>query len=89
MPEVIRRLLDEYDCQLKFVVDTPADIAEIESWLAQFPDVAASRVLLMPQGTTLPELKDRAVWLEPLCVEQGWTYCPRKHIEWYGHTRGT
>ena len=25
----------------------------------------------MPQGTTLPELQQRAVWLEPLCVEQG------------------
>ena len=89
VPEVIRRLLDEYDCQLKFVVDTPADIAEIEQWLAQFPDVAAARVWCMPQGTTLPELQERAVWLEPLCAERGWSYCPRKHIEWYGHTRGT
>jgi 7-carboxy-7-deazaguanine synthase len=33
-PEVIRRLIAEYDYQLKFVVDRPADCDEIERYLA-------------------------------------------------------
>ena len=29
------------------------------------------------------------VWLKPYCEERGLTYCPRKHIEWFGMMRGT
>jgi len=88
-PEVIRRLLDEYECQLKFVVERPEDLAEIDRWLAEFPDVSAHQVWLMPEGTATAELAQRTVWLEPLSRERGWNFCPRRHIEWYGHTRGT
>ncbi|MGC4007312.1 MAG: 7-carboxy-7-deazaguanine synthase QueE [Pirellulales bacterium] len=89
VPDVVRRLLDEYDCQLKFVVDVPADVDEIAEYLARFDDVDPARVWLMPQGTTPDELAVRAAWLEPLCAARGWNYCPRMHIAWYGHTRGT
>jgi 7-carboxy-7-deazaguanine synthase len=43
----------------------------------------------MPQGTTQEELRTRAAWLKPYCHEQGFTFCPRKQIEWYGALRGT
>ncbi len=88
-PEVIRRLVAEYEYQLKFVVDSPADCDEVERYLEEFREVDRRRVLLMPQGTDLKSLEARGEWLEPLCRERGLRYCPRQHIEWYGHTRGT
>lgn len=88
-PEVLRRLLAEHRCQLKFVVDTRADCDDIERFLEQFPEVPRDLVWLMPQGVTHEELTARAEWLVPYCAAHGVRYCPRRHVEWYGHRRGT
>ena len=88
-PEVIRRLIAEYDYQLKFVIDQPDDLDEVQVWLAEFPTARKDRVLLMPQGVEAAGLAAIGGWLEPYCREQGFVFCPRKHIEWYGATRGT
>ena len=88
-PEVLAQLTADYDYQLKFVVDQPAEIAEVEAFLTHFPELRTDRVLLMPQGTTPETLQEKAHWLEPLCHERGWTYCPRRQIEWFGPIRGT
>jgi 7-carboxy-7-deazaguanine synthase len=89
VPEVIHRLLAEYPYQVKFVIDAPADCDEVERYLAEFPEVDRSRVLLMPQGTDMASLGIRSAWLEPAAQERGFRFCPRRHIEWYGHVRGT
>ena len=88
-PEVIRRLTGEYDYQLKFVIDTRADLEDVQDWLAEFPHVRRERVLLMPHGIDQTELAKLGQWLAPYCHEQGFIFCPRKHIEWYGAVRGT
>ncbi len=88
-PEVIRRLVAEYDCQLKFVVDCPDDYREIEEYLAEFPEIEPSRVMLMPQGVEAEVLAEKAVWLEPYCADHGFMFCPRRQIEWFGAERGT
>lgn len=87
-PEVLRRLVAEYPYQLKFVVETPADCAEVERYLALFPEIDRARVMLMPQGVVASELAARAEWLIPYCREHGLTFCPRRQIEWYGARRG-
>ena len=89
VPDVIRRLTTEFPYQLKFVVDTQPDLAEIADYLREFPHVDAAHVLLMPQGTDPDELAERAVWLKPYCATHGYRYCPRRHIEWFGAVRGT
>jgi 7-carboxy-7-deazaguanine synthase len=89
-PDVIRRLLAEYpDHQLKFVIDAPADLDEVERYLNEFPKVGRDRVLLMPQGTDPGYLAARAEWLRPYCESHGLVFCPRKQIEWFGPVRGT
>ena len=88
-PDVLRRLNAEYDCQFKFVVDSPADCAEVMAYLADLPEIDRGRVLLMPMGTEAAELAAKAQWLEPYCREHGLTFCPRRHIEWFGCRRGT
>ncbi|HYO24860.1 MAG TPA: radical SAM protein [Lacipirellulaceae bacterium] len=88
-PDVIRALTAGYDYQLKFVVDVPEDVLEVSQWLATFPRIDARRVMLMPQGRTAEEVAARSAWLAPLCEQRGWTFCPRKQLEWFGAVRRT
>lgn len=90
VPGVISRLLSEYDCQLKFVVESQQDIDEIVPYLDEFADeIESTAVMLMPEGTESDGLKRIGSWLEPLCEQRGWQFCPRKHIEWFGMQRAT
>lgn len=89
VPAVIRHLVAEYAYQVKFVIETLADVEDVEAYLREFPEIARERVLLMPQGTRQEHLAAIGRWLEPLCSQQGFGYCPRKHIEWFGLRRGT
>lgn len=88
-PEVVRRLVRDYPCQFKFVVDQPTDCEEVEQYLTLFPEIDRSRVLLMPQGTDPDELIRQAEWLKPYCEASGLRFCPRRQIEWFGLVRGT
>jgi len=87
-PEVIRRLIARYDYQVKFVIERSEDCDEVERYLAEFPEIDRSRVLLMPEGTEPSALAARTKWLAPHCHAQGLTFCPRRHIEWFGAGRG-
>ena len=88
-PEVVRRLLAEYEYQLKFVIDTREDCREVERYIAAFPEIRRERVLLMPQGTDYQELARKTTWLDPYCREHDFGFCPRKQIEWFGLVPGT
>ncbi len=88
-PEVIRRLIRDYDYQLKFVVDQPADLVEIEQWLARFPEVPGENIYLMPQGVDIQTLNAKLEWLGPAAERRGWKVSQRMHIDWFGNTRGT
>lgn len=87
--ETMRRLIDEAPAyQLKFVVDSPADydeLVEVVNALAADPD----DVWVMPQGSTIEAMEQAIEWLEPWCREQGFRYCDRMQIRWYGNRRGT
>lgn len=87
-PDIIRRLAEEYPYQVKFVVDEPDDLAEINDYLDASPWITRDRVLLMPQGRSGDELAEKAVWLEPYCQVNDLQFCPRKHVEWFGLVRG-
>ncbi len=86
--EVIAQLLDRYDYQLKFVVDTLEDCQEAEEFLARLPAVDRSRAMLMPQGTDPAALAEKGRWVEQYCRQHKMGFCPRKHIEWFGDRRG-
>ncbi len=78
------------DYQLKFVVTAESDLAEIENLLGEIgPAVERSRVFLMPEGVTLEALRARSAWLVRACMERGFRYAHRLHIELFGNTRGT
>jgi 7-carboxy-7-deazaguanine synthase len=88
-PEIVRRLMAEYAFQLKFVIDTPADVDEAVGYLKQFPAVEPEQVWLMPQGVSPDVLAQKETWLAPLAARLGYRYCPRRQIELFGNVRGT
>ena len=87
-PEVIRRLILDYPYQLKFVIDRPDDVADVEQWLTEFPEVAAENVYLMPQATTAEALREQSAWVQRAAMERGWQFSPRLHVEMFGNRRG-
>ena len=87
--DVLRQLINRYFYQLKFVVAEPKDLEEINFLLSQIGNIDRERVLLMPEGINSAILKSRAEWLRPLAKTAGFSFCPRRHIEWYGNQRGT
>lgn len=89
-PDVVRAWLERYDYQLKFVVAQPTDLEEIEAMLARLKlEVPRDRVLLMPEGVTLEQIRSRAGWLGEICKARGYRYAHRLHLELYGNKRGT
>jgi len=86
---IIRRFMALPDYQLKFVVDRPEDVTDIDAVLCELGDFDPADVLLMPQGVTPEELNHRGPWIAELCKRRGFRFCPRLHIGLYGNTRGT
>jgi 7-carboxy-7-deazaguanine synthase len=84
---VLARLMRDYEHQLKFVVETPADLEEIGA-LAQTLHAAPERVLLMPEGIEESVLRERSLWLVEECKRHGYRFCPRLHIALWGARRG-
>jgi 7-carboxy-7-deazaguanine synthase len=87
--EVMRKFLDGYDCQLKFVVDQPSDFEELHQVVSRLEIAEPNRVLIMAQGTTPRQIRLKAQWIVELCKEFGYGYTPRLHIDLYGNRRGT
>jgi 7-carboxy-7-deazaguanine synthase len=90
--DVVAALLAAGDYQLKFVIDQQTDLEEACRWLEaidQRVPVDRSRVFLMPQGTDDATLATTTAWLKPACEAHGLRFCPRHHLTWYGHSRGT
>jgi 7-carboxy-7-deazaguanine synthase len=86
---VLRAFLGHSDYQLKFVIDRPEDVQEVQEVLDRLPAVDRGKVLLMPQGVSRAELDERGPWVVEMCKKHGFRYCPRVHIDLYGNRRGT
>lgn len=76
------------DFQLKFVFSGSADEPEIKEILSRLPLVEAADVLLMPLGTSEKELNEGSKLAIRTCIKNGWRFCPRLHIEEFGHKEG-
>jgi 7-carboxy-7-deazaguanine synthase len=87
---ILRAWIDQYPFQLKFVVETAADIAEIGELLSAIDrPIPPAKVLVMPQGVDLPTLRGRDETLVDACLRLGYRYCNRLHIDLFGNKRGT
>jgi 7-carboxy-7-deazaguanine synthase len=87
--EVISEWIRKYPFQLKFVVSSENDLAEIKDLLSRLPPVPLHQILLMPEGIDVKTLAARSPWLVDICKREGFRFCPRLQIELFGHTRAT
>ena len=88
-PKVISEWISKYTFQLKFVVSSENDLAEMKDLLSRLPPVPLHQILLMPEGIDIKTLATRSPWLVDICKREGFRFCPRLHIELFGHTRGS
>jgi 7-carboxy-7-deazaguanine synthase len=87
--DVVTRMTREYRYQLKYVIDSPADVADVDGHVAQIGGIASERVFLMPQGTDADQLREKTRWLRDEAARRGYSVSPRLHIELFGNRRGT
>jgi 7-carboxy-7-deazaguanine synthase len=85
--EVLRKLMAEYDYQLKFVITDENSVAEALSLIDRL-QAPAHKVVLMPEGISAEVLNERGPWLTEICKRYGFRFSPRLHVHLYGHQRG-
>src|SRR5581483_3322132 len=86
-PAVLWRLMESYEYQLKFVVCSEDDLAEI-SRLIEETSADRDRVLLMAEGRSARVIQERALWIAEVCKREGFRYSPRLHVDLWGDRRG-
>ncbi|MCC6393147.1 MAG: 7-carboxy-7-deazaguanine synthase QueE [Bryobacterales bacterium] len=86
-PGVLRQLIQTYDYQLKFVVQQPKDTEEIEHIVREI-HANRAKVLLMAEGTTPDQIRERGQWVVEACKSLGFRYSPRLHVDLWGNRRG-
>ncbi len=86
-PDVLKRLIQEFAYQLKFVVTSPEDLDEIDAIRSELA-AERNRIILMPEGTSRELLRERGLWLAEICKAKGYRFSPRLHIDLWGDKRG-
>lgn len=87
--EAIQAFMERHPYQLKFVIDTPRDVEEVEELVGRLHGVERDRVMLMPQGVTIEKLVTKSDWVIYQCKVYGFRFCPRVQIDLFGNTRRT
>jgi 7-carboxy-7-deazaguanine synthase len=85
---VLRKLIDNYKYQLKFVVDSQDDLAEIQQTIEKLGNVDSEKVMLMPQGATRDELLVKSPMVAEMCKRTGFAFCQRLQVLLWNNKRG-
>lgn len=85
----LRRLVDSYNYQLKFVVESQNDLAEISRILKKIENINPEKVMLMPQAAATDELLAKSPTVAEMCKRTGFTFCQRLQILLWDNERGT
>jgi len=84
----LQELIDNYNYQLKFVVDSPADLDEIAGCIEQLNNVNPYKIYLMPQARTRKELLEKSQMLADFCLQTGFMLSQRLQIMLWEGERG-
>jgi 7-carboxy-7-deazaguanine synthase len=82
-------LIDNYDYQLKFIVDSQGDLQEIQQTIEEIGNVDPGKVMLMPQAETREELLAKAQMVVDLCKHTGFAFCQRLQTMLWNGRRDT
>jgi 7-carboxy-7-deazaguanine synthase len=84
---VLRELIDNYEYQLKFVVDSEADMSEIQQTLKEIGNVNLAKVMLMPMAGTRDELLAKSPMVAQMCEQTCFAFSQRLQILLYDGQR--
>lgn len=88
VPDALRFYTQTDHAYFKFVIANKSDLAEVEGLINDY-ELPRNRLFLMPEGTSVPALDDKARWLLDAAVRLGVGFSDRMHIRLFGDTRGT
>ena len=76
---------------LKFVVRDKHDMQEVQEAIIAYRDagVKIDSVYLMPEGGRVESMKLTSEDVVKLCLQHGYRYSPRLHIDLFGNAWGT
>jgi 7-carboxy-7-deazaguanine synthase len=86
-PEAIRFFAASPKANFKFVVDSQDDLAEVQELVSEY-NIRPEVVYLMPQGTTVAQLREKGAWVAEICKQYNYNYTDRLHIHIWGDKRG-
>jgi len=85
---VLGKLIDSYQFQLKFVVDSKSDLAEIQQTLEKTGNVDFEKVMLMPQAATRDELLLKSPMVAEMCKQTGFAFSQRLQVLLWNNQKG-
>jgi len=85
-PDILAELAQTQRAWLKLVIADEEELHRAERWVARlgWPE---ERVVAMAEGNTSQAQRAGATWLVPRCLERGWRYSPRLHVDLWGDAR--
>lgn len=85
---VLGALIDNYNYQLKFVVDSEADLPEIEETIVKLANANREKIMLMPQAATRDELLAKSPVVAELCKRTGCAFSQRLQVLLWNNQKG-
>lgn len=86
--EAMQKLIDEYDYQVKFVVDSPGDLDEIAETIGKLKNVNPYKIMLMPQAASKVEYVKKLPMVAEIAKNTGFALSVRLQVEIWGSQRG-
>ncbi|MCK4752438.1 MAG: 7-carboxy-7-deazaguanine synthase QueE [Planctomycetes bacterium] len=86
---ILGEMIDNYNYQLKFVVDSEDDLDEINETIEKLGNVDLKKVMLMPQAKTRDELLIKSTMVAELCKQTGFSFSPRLQILLWDNEKAT
>ncbi len=85
---VLGKMIDSYKYQLKFVVDSQADLPEIQQTLEKIRNVDFENVMLMPQAVTRDGLLAKSAIVADICKQTGFVFSQRLQVLLWDNQKG-
>ena len=85
----LQKLINNYHHQLKFVVDSPIDLEEINKCINSLRNVRPGSIYLMPQVAEPNEYIKKSQMTAELCKNTGYNFSPRLQVMLWDNKRGT
>ena len=86
-PDSIKAFLEIEKVSFKFVAASNDDLSEVQE-IAQQYSIPASKIIIMPEGTSADKISLRLQLLAEKCRDFGYRILPRMHVQIWGNQRG-